>query len=175
MRSLLAIAALVLGGAGLVACAGDEERPTTTPTAPVPGTIGPDSPLAYPAHRDPSTPIHVALGRRFALSLDARPAEGRRWQATGAPDPAILRSLGTEFSTPPDAATDAPAIQSLLYAAAGEGETTITVTLVEADGRPVPDQEPLTFTVVVSLTGEPPPPPDTATTTVSGDDDGTDG
>lgn len=176
LRALgLGLAATCAAALVVPACAGGDGAPAAVATTSVPTTIDPQSPLVYAAFADPSTPIYMAIGRRFALSLEADPAQGVRWQATADPDPAIVRSLGTEFRPAGTDPGQAVPVQLLHYAAAGEGETTVTVTLVSADGQPVPGRESLTFTIVVSLSGEPPPlpppPDDTAPSSGEGDED----
>lgn len=147
-------------------CAGDE-GPTTGSTGPG-TTISIDSPetgpLAYPAYRDPSAPIYVALGRRFALQLDTEAGEGFSWQVANEPDPAVVVPLGTQFRSEDPGVPGAPTVQYLSFAASGVGTTTIELHLVSPSGEVVPHSFPLVFTVVVTFTGDaPPPPPDDTT------------
>jgi hypothetical protein len=155
-RALVSIVAL---GALTAACSGADDPATGPPMTGESPSAEPDtdSPLAFPAYRDTATPIWVAVGQQFALALDADPRAGERWRLANPPDPSVLVPLGNE-RRPLAGDGDDRLTQLLLFAAAGEGETTVEVILVGPDGAPVGDREPLVFVVGVSLSGEAPQP-----------------
>ena len=158
-RRVLTGALVALLAAGLGACTGTESSPSDT-TQGTGTTI--DDPtraaLEYPAYRDASQPIYVALSRRFALLLDSEPSQGLSWQVTNEPDPAVVVPLGTQFRSESPGAQGAPSGQYISFAASGEGTTTIELRYMTPSGEVVPDSLPLVFTVIVTFTGEPPPP-----------------
>jgi len=123
----------------------------TTGTAFTPGT----GPLSFPVYSDPGTPIVSAVGKRFALVLQATPQAGTRWVTEKVPDPAVVRPLGEQFAPAgPDAAPGTD-LQVINYVTTGEGSTKITL----RSGRPGaadPADATVTFTVTATLTGEPP-------------------
>ena len=156
---LVAIVATSCGtdGAGTSTDATSGTALTSVGTAFTPGT----GVLAFDVYRDPATPIVVALGKRFALLLDATPQSGTRWLTQKAPDPAVVRPLGEQFAPAGPEAPPGTEVQVLDYVATGEGTTTITLRSGRP-GAPSPDDQTVTFTVTVTLTGEPPttePPP----------------
>lgn len=123
----------------------------TTGTAFTPGT----GVLSYPVYADPETPIVAGVGKRFAIVLEASPQAGTRWITEKAPDPAVVRPLGEQFaSAGPDAAPDTD-LQVINFVATGEGTTKITLRSGRP-GAPDPADPTATFTVTVTLTGEPP-------------------
>lgn len=87
---ILAVAALTTVG-----CSGGNgaEAPATT--------VAPSNPeVDYPEFSDPSVPIAVLIGRRFALVLPADPANGWSW-VTSHIDRNVLAPLGSEFDEDP--------------------------------------------------------------------------
>jgi hypothetical protein len=150
------------------ACSGEDVQPSSS-TASATTTVALDESasgaLAYQAYSDPSTPIVVALGRRFALQFETQPGQGARWTLANEPDPAIVVPLGTNVRTPTPPDTGSTT-QLMNFAANGIGTTTITVHYVAASGEVLSDPGPQTFTVVVTFTGEPPPPPPEPSTTL---------
>jgi hypothetical protein len=168
-RSIAVALALALGTtATLAGCTGSDERPsppatTMSPTSP-PGT---DSPLAYPIFSDPAVPIYAAVGTRFGIALAAEPSAGYRWSLVSPPDPAVVLPLGSEFLTGPTivALGESEAAAIISFVARADGETTIELRYVGADGQPDPEGRTATFTVVVNADGQPPPPETSDTTT----------
>jgi predicted secreted protein len=170
-RRRLVVALAAPMALAVVACSGEE---ATSPDS----TLGPGTTVAleeatgagaldYPAYRDASAPIHVALGRRFALQLDSEPGAGYSWQVSNRPDPAVVVPLGTQLRSTNPGVPGSSAVQYISFAASGLGTTTIDVEYVSPNGEPAPDAEPIQFTVTVTFTGDPPPPPDdSATTTI---------
>jgi predicted secreted protein len=124
--------------------------------------------LDYPAYRDASAPIHVALGRRFALQLDSEPGAGYSWQVSNEPEPAVVVPLGTQLRSTDPGVPGAAAVQYISFAASGLGTTTIEVEYVSPNGDLAPNTAPVAFTVTVTLTGEPPPPTEESPTTTAG-------
>lgn len=154
----------------LAACAGTDgpSSPSTSGTSnPVdPTDTGIDNPLNYLAFRLPASPQCVAVGRRFALALDAQPSEGLRWQVqapvSDPSTPGVVALAGTELVTPDRAVPGAPEEQRISFAAAQLGTVDITVVYVRPDGSPVSDVAPETWSITVTEDGTcPPPPPDT--------------
>jgi predicted secreted protein len=146
-----------------VACSGTEGG-TTDSTLGSGTTIADDEitdpgALDYPAYSDPSAPIYVALGRRFALRLQSEPGAGYSWQMANRPNEAIVIPLGTQLRSDNPGVPGAPAQQYISFAASGVGTTTIEVRYVSPDGQVSDNPAPITFTVTVTFTGEPPPPP----------------
>jgi len=95
-RALAALVALGVGCVGVVACSGDDgpgATATTTVTTVDPG-------LQVPVYSDPSQPIAVEVGRRFAIMVPADPAQGWRWVVEPV-DTAVLAPLGSEFLDDP--------------------------------------------------------------------------
>jgi predicted secreted protein len=168
VRAALAVVAAV-ATVGVTACSGEESGPpsSTGPgTTTAPGDPTGTGPLDYPAYRDPAQPIYAALGRRFAVRLEAQPGAGFSWELSNTPDPAVVIPIGTEFrGETTGTAVGVTAVQYLSFAASGTGTTTIEVRYVSPTGEPAPDTPPLRFTVTVTFTGEPPPPPPESGTT----------
>lgn len=158
----------------LAACAGTD-GPSSSSTAATSNPSGPtdtgvDNPLNYVAFQPPASPQCVAVGRRFALALEAEPSKGLRWQVQAprpdaTEDPVVVLA-GTELVTPdhatPDPTEESPEVQRISFAAAQLGVVDITVAYVRPDGSPVPDVLPETWNITVTEDGTcPPPPPDT--------------
>jgi len=158
---LLVTGALVLVGA----CSGEEGGSPAS-------TVGPGTTLSiepgaldYPAYSDPSTPIYVALSRRFALKLESEPGQGYSWQVADQPNPDVVIPLGTQLRSNDPGVPGAAATQYISFAASGLGSTTIEVRYVSPSGAVTSDTPPMRFEVTVTSDGAPPPTePETATT-----------
>jgi hypothetical protein len=164
------IAMLVVALVNVVGCTGSEERPQPTTTVADSTPPGTDSPLAYPIYTDPAVPIYAKVGARFGLALAAEPAAGFRWDLVDRPDPQVLLPLGSEFSTdstviPLD---EGEAAFVIAFVATADGETSIGLRYVGADGQPTPDGRSATFAVTVNAEGQPPPTDPTGTTGTTG-------
>jgi len=169
-------ALLATGAVALVVVAGcssaDSSSSTTTTAAVEPGTTSETAPPVR-VFTNPAQPISVVLGEQFAIVLPAQPGAGKSWQPAGGPSLQILVSIGTEFRAPETAVTDQtqPAgtvSQVLRYAARSPGTTTITLRYGQP-GAAQPDDQTLTFTVVVvdpSVPTTAPPATDTTITTL---------
>lgn len=151
--ALLLTASVVLA----VACSGEESGSPND-------TIGPGTTIAvepgaldYPAYSDPSTPIYVALSRRFALKLESEPGEGFSWQVANEPSRDVVIPLGTQLRSNTPGVPGASATQYISFAASGLGSTTIEVRYVSPSGEVAADTEPLRFDVTVTFDGAPPP------------------
>ena len=163
-----AVALMVLAGCS---SAGSSSSTTTTATVD-PGTTSETAPPVR-VFTDPAQPISVVLGEQFAIVLPAQPGAGKSWQPAGGPSLQILVSIGTEFQAPEPAVTDQTqpddtVSQVLRYAARSPGTTTITLRYGQP-GAAQPDDQTLTFSVVVVDPSVPTtaPPATDATTTVA--------
>lgn len=171
-RTVLCLVALVLTMAGVAtACSGEEGGGSTNSTGSG-TTVGADDDLPgaldFPAYSDPNAPIYMALGRRFALKLTSEPGAGYSWQVSNHPDPAIVIPLGTQLRSDSPGVPGASAQQYISFATSGEGTTEIDLHYVSPDGQVATDPAPISFTVTVTLTGDPPPPPESGTTLPAG-------
>lgn len=165
LATSVACGALIIGG---VACSGDEGSGSTPDATSNPvgdGTIDGLDPLAYAIFEPPATPQCVALGRRFAIDLDANPSEGLQWRvvapAVGPTESSIVVPGGSEFLLEQESETET---QRLIFAAASLGEVEITARYVRPDGSPVADVVEQTWAITVTEDGACPLPPLTATT-----------
>lgn len=169
---MVRLAAPILGLALAVsACSGSDSPSSTTQATANPitdGTLDPSDPLAYATFELPATPQCVALGRRFAVELDAKPSEGLQWKvvapAVGPGSASIIVLGGTEFVTVAGEEATGTERQRVTFAASALGETDVTVRYVDATGAPVSDVAEETWTITVTPDGTCPAPPVTDTT-----------
>ena len=95
LGALVVVAALLLfAGAACSGDGGGGTAATTTTTAPSDGSV----PIVA---SDPSVPVVVPVGRRFAIMLPADPEHGWRWVVEPV-DTTYLAPLGSEFREDPD-------------------------------------------------------------------------
>jgi predicted secreted protein len=153
------IALLVAALVSLVSCTGAEERPQPTTTVADVGPPGTDNPLAYPIYTDPAIPIYAKVGTRFGIALPAQPAAGFRWDLVNRPDPQVLLPLGSEFSTDSTVIPlgEDEAAFVITFVATADGETSIGLRYVGANGQAAPEERSATFTVTINAEGQAPP------------------
>lgn len=154
----------------VVGCTGTEPESTPVPTivagvgsdvtvvSQVPGTTDDTvDPLSFPAYSDPDARIITAIGRHFALMLDADPSSGFHWTVVSPFDPAIVTPLGTQFMTTSTAIAGNPDSQILSFVGVGEGTTEIILHYGPAAGGSSAETREVAFTVTVTYDGQPPP------------------
>lgn len=113
-------------------------------------------PLSYPAFSDPDTPIFVALGRSFAVMLEADPSGGYRWELTEEPDREVITPLGQQFLTQNTALPGSPDSELFIFAASGIGSAEIRLRYSAVGNTGTTEPEDVVFTVTVTEDGQPP-------------------
>lgn len=173
-RWVTGLGALTLLVGGPAACGGDDDgaagtttsaEETTTTTAGSTTTTAADGAVTL---SDPATPIVVAPGQGFTITVASNPTTGYEWGVTAAPDEAVATYVGSDYTPDPSSVgvEGGGGVQTLTFSAVAEGDTQVGLRYSQP-WDPQPDDETLVFAVqvradaaAIATTEEPPLPAD---------------
>ncbi len=108
-----------------------------------------DHPLAPEPASDPSVPIQVEAGARFAIRLESNPSTGYSWRLARPLDERVVRALSSIYEPPENPVPGAGGWERWLFAAVTPGRAQIDLEYVRPWETDVPPARTASFTVEV--------------------------